>query len=214
MSNRPLLRISRGIGRAALIVSHGAARTFVPYFDVVGDTIDERLEETLGTLVAAMPERKEVKNILRRFGNALNDGHTLAFDYGSGSLGGSFPVWNEVIGGEAVVRRSIAVGVNAGDTIVSIAGVPADAWYTTELARTSAATDGYRFEVATREYMRLKVETEFGLRDPIPGWGRPRAPRRDKLAHDEPMTRRLAFPSADGARSIPTKIIFPPEIEQ
>jgi hypothetical protein len=157
--------ISLGIGRAALIVSHGAARTFFPYFNTVGDTIDERLEETLGTLGTALPERKQVKNLLRRFGNALNDGHSLAFDYGSGSLGGSFPVWTEVINGEPVVRRSIAVGVNAGDTITSIGGIPADQFYATELARTSAATYGYRFEVATREYMRLKVDTEFGLRD-------------------------------------------------
>ena len=32
---------------AALITAHGAVRRFFPYFPVVGDTIDERLIETL-----------------------------------------------------------------------------------------------------------------------------------------------------------------------
>lgn len=154
-----------GDARAALIISHGAARTFFPYFATVGDHIDERLTETLGDLDAGALDRKSVRGALRRFGEALTDGHNFIFDYAGTSVG-SFPVYVEDIAGEAVVRRSAAVGVNPGDTITSIGGVPAATWYATELARTSAATDGYRFNIASRRYMQLDGPIEFGLRDP------------------------------------------------
>ncbi len=157
--------IDLGTGRAALVVAHGAARTFFPYFGVVPDVIDDRLVETLTTLGKTPPERLTVRNLLRRFGNALNDSHTLVRDYVTKPVG-SFPSFLEEINGEAVVRQTLAVGVNPGDTLVSIGGIPATDWYATELARSSGATDAYRFIVASYEVQRLSGPIELGLRDP------------------------------------------------
>ncbi|APR87152.1 Peptidase, S41 family protein [Minicystis rosea] len=153
-----------GTARAALVIAHGAARTFFPYFATVGDTIDDRLVETLADLGSEPPaDGKAAFHALGRFGNALHDGHNFVTDYTATSAG-SFPVFIEDIDGEPVVRRSLAVGVSPGDTITSIGGVPAATWYETELARTSAATDGYRFNIATRRYLSLEGPTAFGLR--------------------------------------------------
>ncbi|MRG91507.1 S41 family peptidase [Polyangium spumosum] len=160
--------VDLGTARAALVVAHGAARTFFPYFDVVPDVIDERLVETLGTLGQTPPERPVVRNLLRRFGNALDDSHTLVRDYVT-KPAGSFPSYLEWIDGEAVVRQTLAVGVEPGDTLVSIDGVPAADWYTTELARSSGATDAYRFVVASYEVQQLQKPIELGLRDPDGG---------------------------------------------
>src|SRR5205814_242638 len=93
-----------GDARAALVIAHGAARTFYPYFATVGDTIDARLEETLSALPAA-PARDDEHQALRRFGNALVDGHNFIFDYEPATKG-YFPVYIEDIGGKPVVRRS------------------------------------------------------------------------------------------------------------
>ncbi|WP_437817157.1 S41 family peptidase [Sorangium sp. So ce1078] len=157
--------INLGTGRAALVVAHGAARSFFPYFDVVPDVIDARLVETIGMLGKDPPERLVVRNVLRRFGNALDDSHTLLRDYVTRATG-SFPSYLEWIDGGAVVRQTLAVGVNPGDTLVSIDGVPAADWYATEMARSSGATDAYRFVVASYEVQRLMKPVELGLRDP------------------------------------------------
>ncbi|MFO0590781.1 MAG: S41 family peptidase [Polyangiaceae bacterium] len=154
----------RGDARAALIIAHGAARTFYPYFPIVGDDIDPRLEETLSALPAA-PTREDERQALRRFGNALVDGHNFVMNYKPGSVAGIIPIFVEDIDGEAVIRRSGDPALAPGDTIVSINGVPADTWYATQLARSGGATPGYRFEIATREMMRADGPQSFGVRD-------------------------------------------------
>ncbi|MEZ4311447.1 MAG: S41 family peptidase [Polyangiaceae bacterium] len=152
---------ARGDARAGLVIAHGAVRRFFPYFGVVGDGIDERLMETTSSLPAA-PSRVETRNALRRFGNVLSDGHNFVYD--SKAIGGGFfPVHVESIDGEAVIRRSAAPGVEPGDTIVSIGGVPAAEWYSVELARSGGASPGYQFNIATREMTRLFGPVEFGL---------------------------------------------------
>ncbi len=158
--------VTLGAARAALVIAHGALRTFFPYFAVVGDTIDDRLKETLGSLGPSAPARGPLKDALRRFGNAISDGHQFVFDHAGPPPAGSFPVYIEDIDGEPVVRRSAAQGVAPGDTITSIGGVPTMQWYQQELARTSAASDGYRFNIATRGYQTLHEPLSLGLRDP------------------------------------------------
>jgi hypothetical protein len=49
-------------------------------------------------------------------------------------------------------------------TIVSIGGVPIDRWYAAELEQTSAGSEGYRYDLASRSLKRLLGPTEFGLR--------------------------------------------------
>ncbi len=150
--------------QAALLIAHGAARRFFPYFDVVGDTIDDRLDETLGSLSEPLT-RRDIRSALRRFGEALHDGHVFVFDHAPIPAAGYLPVFIEDVDGEPVVRRSQAAGVDAGDTITSIDGVSMVDWLATELARTSAATPGYQFDLAMRELIRLDGVVSLGLRD-------------------------------------------------
>lgn len=158
--------IGLGVARAALISAHGAARLFFPYFATVGDHIDARLEATLGALGGAAPEDRAVMlHSLLRFGNALFDGHSFVGD-NEATVAGYFPVLIEDVDGEPVIRRSAAPGVSPGDTITAIGGLPAATWYATELSRASAATDGYRFSVATSRYIRLSGPTKVALRHP------------------------------------------------
>jgi hypothetical protein len=157
--------ITLGSARAALIAAHGAARLFFPYFGTVGDHLDDRLIETLDALGTATPQdRTVVIHALQRLSNVLDDGHSFVYSGVGAAPAGYFPVTIEDINGEPVVRRSLALGVSPGDTITSIGGVPASTWYATELPRTAAATDGYRFYVATTRYLRLSGPIAFGLR--------------------------------------------------
>jgi hypothetical protein len=64
------------------------------------------------------------------------------------------------------VRRSLAFGVEAGDTIVGIDGMPIADFYAAELPRTSAASPGYQFNIATRDLLRLEGPAVLDLRDP------------------------------------------------
>lgn len=150
---------SRGAIRAALIYAHGAARWFFPYFDVVGDEIDARLEEAL----AALPDTVRIDaetayRALRRFGEALHDGHNFVFDPQNqrGVIGG-LPLRIDDVGTSTapspVVVRSLVPQIEAGDVVTRIDGVDVADWYAEELARTSAASDGYRFDLATRQWI-------------------------------------------------------------
>ncbi|MBI3950127.1 MAG: peptidase S41 [Acidobacteria bacterium] len=157
--------LRRGDMRAALTIVHGALRRFFPYFEIVGDRIDERLLETLGTIEGATTlDRRQARDVLRRFGEAIRDGHNLVYNYGDPLWIGTFPVVIDEIADEPVVARSLAEGVSPSDTIVSIDGKSAAEWYATEFQRTSAATAGYRFDLATRRFLYLGGPMEFGLR--------------------------------------------------
>lgn len=123
--------------RAGLVISHGAARTFYPYFETVGDILDERLMEVASALPVS-PSRKEARDALRRLGNALSDGHNFVRD-NQLSLAGFLAIHVENVDGAPVVRRSAAPGIAAGDTITSIGGVPAADFTATELARSGGA---------------------------------------------------------------------------
>jgi len=147
-------------------------RTFFPdfvSFPAPGpglDGWDKALEKPLADLDAAKSlARPAVIDALHTLGAALNDGHNFVYNYGPSSGAGYFLVMIEDINGAPVVRRSATPGVDPGDTITAIAGVPADVWYKTELARTSAGTPGYRFNLATRRYLVLDGPTEFSLVD-------------------------------------------------
>jgi hypothetical protein len=155
--------------RAQLIIFHGAARLFFPYFPVVGDNIDPRLLETLDSLGSGPTIDPVVaSHTLRRFGEVLKDGHafwdnfTAAFPF----IGG-LPVVLEQIAGEPVVRRSVASEMHPGDTLISIDGLSAADWLAREYQRTSAATDGSRFVHAYEAGLwRMAVPADFGIRAP------------------------------------------------
>jgi hypothetical protein len=148
----PRTRPSAAAERSMLIVAHGALRRFFPYFDVVGDNIDERLLE--GLALAAQPgERARTRQLLARFSHAFSDGHAFIYDYVD-PFEGYAPFWvDHLSDGRPVVRRSAAEGVRPGQVLITINDRPAADWYADELARTSAASRGYALDLASRRYL-------------------------------------------------------------
>src|SRR5262249_54573039 len=118
----------RGELRAALLIAHGAVRRFFRYFPLVGDTIDDRLLETLALAHAhAGVDRVAAWRTLRRFGEALHDGPQRVNSFTSLGYVATLPVWLEHIDGRAdrpVIRRSRAPGLSPGDVIVALEGRP------------------------------------------------------------------------------------------
>jgi C-terminal processing protease CtpA/Prc len=158
--------MDRGAVRADLLIVHGLARRFFRYFGVVGDTIDDRLIETLGLADAYDGvDRRAARNILRRFGEALHDGHQFTPDL-TFPGGGYLAVFAEEIGGLPVVHASRVDGVHPGDTILAIDGRATTDILAEELARTSAATRGYQYDLAIRELIRMDGPETLTLRDP------------------------------------------------
>ena len=152
--------------RAALLVAHGAVRLFFPYFDVVGDNIDERLVETLHSVdVWDGVDRRGAASLLRRFGEALHDGHQFLFDRGL-RFAGYLPVFLEEVDGRPVVRRSTTPEIHSGDTIVSIDGRAIEDVYAELYRITSAATPGYLFDKASRDISILQGPATLELLDP------------------------------------------------
>jgi peptidase S41-like protein len=153
--------------RAALLIAHGMTRQFFPYFDVVGDTIDERLLETLQAVEDwDGADRRGFENVLRRFGEALRDGHQFVSNYGPPTFAGFLPVFLDELEGRPVVRRSSIPEIGAGDTILSIDGRPIEEVYAEQYRMTSAATPGWRFDVASRFVSRLTHPVRLVLADP------------------------------------------------
>ena len=160
----------RGQLRASLLIAHGLTRLFFRYFPVVGDTIDARLLETLGAAdIWDGANRRVARNVLRRFGEALHDGHQFVFNFGTADTIGYLPVFLDEIGGLPVVRTSGIETIHPGDTLVSIDGRSTVEIFAEELARSSAATPGYRFDIASRELRPMIGPRTVGLRDPDGG---------------------------------------------
>ena len=160
----PPRETNAGVARADLLIIHGAARLFFPYFHVVGDNIDGRLLETLASVDAQQPisDFSQLLRLLMRFVAVLEDGH----GQGGGGVApaGYFPVTLEQVAGEVVIRRSLVPGVNPGDTVVSVAGRPIAEWLAEEKSRTPAATPGFMHEMAVKRLRELRGPTVFGLR--------------------------------------------------
>jgi peptidase S41-like protein len=157
--------------RGQLIVSHGALRLFFPYFPVVGDNIDPRLVETLGTLgTGPQVDALVAYYAVRRFTEAIRDGHYFWFSNYTPATSlflGGLPVLLERANGEPVVRKSSTTAMQPGDTLTSIDGLSAADWFAREYLRTSAATDGNRFIKAYQEGLwRMTGPVEFGIRAP------------------------------------------------
>jgi Peptidase family S41 len=160
-----------GEARAGLVSVHGAARIFYGNFVESGDDIDPRLAEMMAAVdLAALSggpiDRTFYFDVLRRFGQALHDGHNFTFDEAR-PFTGFIPLKIEEIGGEPVVRRSQVPGMSPGDAVVGIDGVPWQAWYAAQVPLTSAATDWYRFNLITRKHLlRVYGPRSFDTRSP------------------------------------------------
>lgn len=147
--------------RAALLVGHGVLRRFFPYFDVTRDIIDERLVESLASLADEDPtDRAAMGRVLRRFLEALEDGHGFVYaNLGAEPVPGPvvLPLAMEFIGDALIVLTSSDARIVPGDEVRSIGGrsvVDLRAEYEGEV---SAASQGYRDDLVVR---RLTVATE------------------------------------------------------
>jgi len=162
----PTLRL--GDMRGMLLVSHGTVRLFFPYFPVVGDTIDARLLETLGALGAGPFGIGQARRSLARFTEAFHDGHAYWYDISGRTAGevGFFPLLLKEVAGEPAVFRSVDSNVHPGDVVTTIDGTPALDWFTEDYTRVSAATDGYRFVLATFDLVDMFGPMQLGLRAP------------------------------------------------
>jgi C-terminal processing protease CtpA/Prc len=186
---------TRGQLRADLVIAHGAARMFFRYFSIVGDTIDARLLETLTSVDRYDgADRIAFWRTLRRFGEALHDGHSFAFSR-TALYPTRLPVFLEHDDIRPIVRRSKVPGINAGDTIVALNGRAIEEVYAEELARTSAATVGYQLDIADRYIyamngpLTLDVEDVAGVRRTVVAQMQPLADYNDvvgRQATDRP----------------------------
>lgn len=147
---------------AAFLIAHGAVRMFFPYFKTVGDTFNERLEEVVKSLDASSLTVESSLNLLRRFGESLKDGHVFTNSRHLRAQGFAL-IHYTPIDGKPVVLYSAAPGVEKGDTLLSVDGEPIEDWLKREYKRTSAATDGYRFDLAIRrlDVLKSKVQMKF-----------------------------------------------------
>jgi C-terminal processing protease CtpA/Prc len=156
-----------GKARAAIVATHGMMRAFYTYFDVVGDTADDRLQETLDRIGTAVPpSRGAMRDDLRFFLAALHDGNSYVFDP-EGNVPGRVPIRVENLGGEPIVSLSQVAGIHPGDALVSLDGEPLATLLTQQESLTSAASDGYLFVKAMYdEVLRIDHPVTVGVRSP------------------------------------------------
>lgn len=121
----PARSVRAGDGRAALLTAHAATRTFFPYFDVVGDVIDARLDECLGMIEGdAAKDRSAVSLALQRFSEAIHDGHSSVIDRYRTRSNAFSPVVLSSLGDDFVIARSTTPDARPGEIVVAIDGKP------------------------------------------------------------------------------------------
>lgn len=163
----PSAVLNHGTMRAALLVAYGTLDWFYPFFDLVGRGIDAALEDGLDEVKSATgSDRKEMKHILGRFMHSIHDGHGFYSDWASdGWSDGYLDIQIQEIDGAPVIRMSMEDEINAGDTIIAVEGALAASWYAEATSRYSAASDWYRFVLATEELKEVVGTKELMLQN-------------------------------------------------
>lgn len=151
-------RSTAEVYEAGLIIAHGVLRSFYPYFSVVGDEIDDRLIEVLGTPAA---DREAQRRNVGRLGNALSDGHMFFGDYYRASPAGYLPVTWDLLDGRPVIVHSLVEGLETGDTITAIDGEPIEDLLAELMEWHGGATLGYRLDVAARDLNVMQATTTY-----------------------------------------------------
>ncbi len=159
--------LSLGAMRAGLIIAWGVLDRFYPFFDLVGRELDSQLLDSLAEVsLLADDDRVGYMHALGHFMHDLHDGHGFYSDWEGAWPDGYLIVQIQRVAGAPVVRSSAHDGINPGDTIVAIDGIPAADWYDETMSRYSASSDGYRFVLATDELKQIWGSRELELRSP------------------------------------------------
>lgn len=163
----PAIADGRGVRRAMLLTAHGTLIGFDPYAVAVSAELEQAFLTGLDEL-AGLPldDRQGVGHALGRYLHQARDGHGQITDLDGSDPAGYFDVQIELIDGMAVIRSSPHVGVQPGDAIIAIDGVPATQWFADVMARKSAASEHHRFDKAVRELQRMSGPLRLTLRDP------------------------------------------------
>lgn len=138
-----------GDGRAALVTAYAATRTFFPYLDEIDDVFDARLDECLAILAQAPDDRATVRKALRRFGEALHDGHAHVYDDAKLALWGA-PVALVPVGDDLVVAASTSPAAKRGDVVFAQGGTPIATWASEAAKYASGSPQAVRAGVAER----------------------------------------------------------------
>lgn len=151
--------------RAALVVAHGATKTFFPYWSVVPDASDARLEEALAQAATDPDDAVSLRDELRFFSNTLHDSHGYVFTYPA-IPEPSIPLFLVASDtGEPVVRVSGTPDVLAGDTIVAVDGT-AVAEKMAELGERVSASTPSRFRNEAAALLQIAQPVTFTVRAP------------------------------------------------
>ncbi len=179
--------LNAGTLPAAFLVAHGILDRFWVYGEVTGTDLDATLDAALEEISGISPEdRPAVEAALGHFMHALDDGHGFY-----GSFGVAAPEYGyldlqiQLQGEQVLVRDSDEAGIDPGDEIVAIDGVDAQEWFAEAESRKSAATRGYRFDLASRELLRVEGSRTLTLQAP------------DGSIRDEVLTGGIAEESGD-----------------
>ena len=153
--------------KAGLIVTYGVLDWFFPYFDIVGRALDDRIIEEFDTVSALENgDREGFMHALGRVMNSINDGHGFYSDWASTSWpDGYLGVQIQRVNNLPVIRASLHDEIQAGDTIVALEGTDIEDWYEEAMSRYSAASDGYRFVLATDELKEVYGTKQLTLKD-------------------------------------------------
>lgn len=117
-----------GDGRAALLTAYAATRTFFPYTSEIEDVLDARFDESLAIFEhGPSADRAAVRKALRRFREALHDGHAWVYDDGKVARRGA-PVALLPIGDVFAVAVSSSPEAKPGDVVVGLGGTSIDTW--------------------------------------------------------------------------------------
>ncbi|MEM9074420.1 MAG: S41 family peptidase [Myxococcota bacterium] len=160
--------VSRERLQAGLLIAHGALKRFFPYFDVVPDNLDDALTRSLSELEELdLGDREASARLFRRFLSALDDGHGFVFDRGVEAPEAKFlPIGMRFVGDQLLVVGSDDERIVPGDEVLSIGGERTADLYARFSQEVSAASHGYRRDLAVRRMARASGPTEVEVHVP------------------------------------------------
>lgn len=139
-----------GDGRAAILTAYAATRTFFPYTNEIDDVLDARLDESLAIFEEGpTAKRSTVRKALRRFSEALHDGHAWVYDDQKIALLGG-PVALLPIDDVLAVAVSGSPEAKPGDVVVSMGGTSTATWVREATKYASGSPHNVRAVVAER----------------------------------------------------------------